>query len=152
VEFAGHGVDAVFDDGEAGRADVEVGAFGRPAAQQAAGLLVGGAPPGEPGLAVVHLDSRQFLDVRPSAHLCALVPCEVAEHGCGLAAERGGDGSGGASGVLAAGKRHQQGVAAGALDQGGHRVLLLLPMIKLPSQRPGSSRSAADWGRSAMGL
>ena len=35
MEFAGHGVEVVLDDGEAHWADVEVGAFGQPASQQA---------------------------------------------------------------------------------------------------------------------
>ena len=35
MELAGHGVEVVLDDGEAHRADVEVGAFGQPASQQA---------------------------------------------------------------------------------------------------------------------
>ena len=35
VGFAGHVVDAVFDDGKAGRSDVEVGAFGEPSAEYA---------------------------------------------------------------------------------------------------------------------
>ena len=35
MELAGHGVEPVLDDREAHGADVEVGAFGQPASQQA---------------------------------------------------------------------------------------------------------------------
>ena len=53
MEFAGHHVDRVLDQCEAYLADVEVGAFGQPAAQQADGLFVGGALPRRARLAEI---------------------------------------------------------------------------------------------------
>ena len=50
-----------------------------------------------------------------------MLPRQGFDHVRGLAGQSSGDGFGGASGVVAAGKAHYQGVAAGALNQGGHR-------------------------------
>jgi len=63
VEFAGHGVEVVFDDCELGWADVEVGAFGQPAAQHCVGLLVGGALPRRVRVTEVDGDAERLFDV-----------------------------------------------------------------------------------------
>ena len=66
MEFAGHGVEVVLDDGEAHRADVEVGAFGQPASQQADGLLVGAPLPRRARITEVHLRAVVILGSCPT--------------------------------------------------------------------------------------
>ena len=114
--------------------------LGGPAAEEAVGLLVGRLLPRGSGLAEVHLDAEGFFDVGPAGHLAALVPCEGFGHVGGLAGQRLCDGPGGGVGVVAAGQRHHQGVAAGALDERGHRgaVGASDDQIALPSAGLGS--------------
>ena len=90
-----------------------------PSAEYTVGALVDGSLSGGSGLVGRHLDSQRFFDVGPLGKLCAMVQCEGFEHGCELAAQSGGDDSGGASCIVAAGQIHQQGTTAGALNQGG---------------------------------
>lgn len=121
MELAGHHVEVVLDDGKLDWADVEFGAFGQPASQQAVGLLVGGPLPGAVGVTEVDLDPEGGLDVWPAGHLAALVPGEGLDQVLGLAGQRRGDRGGGAAGVVAVGQADGEGLAAGALSEGGHR-------------------------------
>ena len=100
----------------------EVGAFGQPASQKATvGLLVGGALPRRARLTEVHLRAGGVFDVLPAGHLASLVPGQGLDHVSGLAAEGAGHGVSGPVGVVAVGKGHRQGLAAGALHEGRYR-------------------------------
>ena len=77
VEASGHGVDAVLDGPQFGLADVEIGAFGQPAADDGVVLLVGGPLPGAVRLAEEHPQPGLGLDAGPSGHLAALVHVRV---------------------------------------------------------------------------
>ena len=63
------------------------------------------------------------------------VPGQGADHLGGLAAQRVCDAFGGALGVVAAGQGYDQGVAAGALDEGGNRGSIVAAdyQVALPS-------------------
>ena len=69
----------------------------------------------------------------------------------GLAAEGAGHGVSGPVGVVAVGKGHCEGLAAGAFHEGRYGERLFLPMIRSPSQWPASLRSSTDAGRSQIG-
>ena len=114
---AGHPVEVVLDDREPQRVEVQGRAFGQPASQQPVGVLVGGPLPEAVGVAEVDLDAERLFDVGPAGHFASLVPGEGADQPGGLAGERRGHSLGDLGRPVPVGQRHDQGVAADALDE-----------------------------------
>ena len=86
-----------------------------------AGTAVGGPLPRRARITEVDLDAQGVLDVLPAGHLASLVPGQGLDEVSGLADERGGDRVGCAGSVVAVGKGHCEGLAAGAFHEGRDR-------------------------------
>ena len=116
---AGSAVEAVLDGLDLGVGDIgEAGAFGEVLADQAVGVLVGGALPGAVGVGEVDRDVGGGGEVGVPGHLASLVPGDRGPYGSGQVSDHGLQGGGDGLGVVAGAQAVYEHEAAGALHQG----------------------------------
>ena len=112
---AGSAVEAVLDGLDLGVGDGgEAGALGEVVADQAVGVLVGGALPGAVGVGEVDRDVGGGGEDGVLGHLAALVPGDRGSHGPGQVSDHGLQGGGDGLGVVAGAQAVYEHEAAGA--------------------------------------
>ena len=116
---AGSAVEAVLDGLDLGVGDGgEAGALGEVVADQAVGVLVGGALPGAVGVGEVDRDVGGSGEGGVLGHLAALVPGDRGPYGPGQVSDHGLQGGGDSLGVVAGAQAVYEHEAAGAPPPG----------------------------------